>query len=149
MPSPALRPAQQRAGQHRLPRDATDAGIACDHRCPARRRAGLRNASMISAVDIWTFVHILLFVYWLGADLGVFIAAQAAKRSALTYPQRSIALQLALKVDIAPRLSFALMFAWPRTRRRQGLRGTRRVATGAGLGRLDRVGGFRDRHGAL
>jgi hypothetical protein len=66
---------------------------------------------MISAVDIWTFVHILLFVYWLGADLGVFVAAQAAKRSTLTYPQRSTALQLALKVDIAPRLSFALMFA--------------------------------------
>ena len=66
---------------------------------------------MISAVDVWTFVHILLFVYWLGADLGVFIAAQAAKRSTLTYPQRSTALQLALKVDIAPRLSFALMFA--------------------------------------
>jgi len=66
---------------------------------------------MISAVDIWTFVHILLFVYWLGADLGVFVAAQAAKRGTLTYPQRSIALQLALKVDIAPRLSFALMFA--------------------------------------
>jgi hypothetical protein len=66
---------------------------------------------MISAVDAWTFVHILLFVYWLGADLGVFVAAQAAKRSTLTYPQRSMALQLALKVDIAPRLSFALMFA--------------------------------------
>ena len=66
---------------------------------------------MISAVDVWTFVHILLFVYWLGADLGVFVAAQAAKRSTLSYPQRSTALQLALKVDIAPRLSFALMFA--------------------------------------
>jgi hypothetical protein len=66
---------------------------------------------MISAVDVWTFLHILLFVYWLGADLGVFVAAQAAKRSTLTYPQRSTALQLALKVDIAPRLSFALMFA--------------------------------------
>jgi hypothetical protein len=66
---------------------------------------------MVSAVDVWTFVHILLFVYWLGADLGVFVAARAARRSTLTYPQRSIALQLALKVDIAPRLSFALMFA--------------------------------------
>jgi len=65
---------------------------------------------MISAVDLWTFLHILLFVYWLGADLGVFLAAQAAKRSTLTYAQRAIALQLALKIDIAPRLSFALMF---------------------------------------
>ena len=64
---------------------------------------------MISAVDVWTFVHILLFVYWLGADLGVFVAAQAAKRSTLTYPQRSTALQLALKVDIAPRLERLLL----------------------------------------
>jgi hypothetical protein len=65
---------------------------------------------MISAIDIWTFIHLLLFVYWLGADLGVFVLAQAAKRTSLSYEQRSIALQMALKIDIAPRLAFALMF---------------------------------------
>lgn len=65
---------------------------------------------MISAVDAWTFVHILLFVYWLGADLGVFLAAQAAKRPTLACAQRTMALQLALKIDIAPRLAFAVMF---------------------------------------
>jgi len=90
---------------------------------------------MISAVDVWTFVHILLFVYWLGADLGVFVAAQAASASTLTYPQRSTALQLALKVEYRTaavvRTDVRLR---SRTRRGQGPRRARRVATRAGLG---------------
>ena len=65
---------------------------------------------MITDIDVWKFIHILLFVYWLGADLGVFLLARAARRSDLTFDQRSIALRMALKIDILPRLSFALMF---------------------------------------
>ncbi len=65
---------------------------------------------MITDVDVWTFVHILLFVYWLGADLGVFLLAKAAQRSELNYDQRVLALRMALKIDVMPRLSFALMF---------------------------------------
>jgi hypothetical protein len=65
---------------------------------------------LITDVDVWTFVHILLFVYWLGADLGVFLLAKAAQRSDLTFDQRVLALRMALKIDIMPRLSFALMF---------------------------------------
>ena len=65
---------------------------------------------MITDIDVWKFIHILLFVYWLGADLGVFLLARAAQRSNLTFDQRVIALRMALKIDILPRLSFALMF---------------------------------------
>jgi hypothetical protein len=65
---------------------------------------------LITDIDVWKFIHILLFVYWLGADLGVFLLARAARRSDLTFDQRSIALRMALKIDILPRLSFALMF---------------------------------------
>ena len=65
---------------------------------------------MITDIDVWKFIHILLFVYWLGADLGVFLLAKAAQRSDLTFDQRAISLQIALKIDILPRLSFALMF---------------------------------------
>ena len=65
---------------------------------------------MITDVDVWTFVHILLFVYWLGADLGVVLLAKAAQSSDLTYDQRVLALRMALKIDVMPRLSFALMF---------------------------------------
>ena len=65
---------------------------------------------MITDIDAWKFIHILLFVYWLGADLGVFLLAKAARRSDLTYDQRVLALRMAMKIDILPRLSFALMF---------------------------------------
>jgi uncharacterized membrane protein len=65
---------------------------------------------LITDIDAWKFIHILLFVYWLGADLGVFLLARAAERSDLTFDQRVIALRMALKIDIVPRLSFALMF---------------------------------------
>jgi hypothetical protein len=65
---------------------------------------------MISAIDLWKFVHILLFVYWLGADLGVFLLALTARRAELTFDQRAIALRMAMVIDVTPRLCFALMF---------------------------------------
>jgi len=65
---------------------------------------------LITDIDVWKFIHILLFVYWLGADLGVFLLAKAARRSDLTFDQRVISLRMAMKIDILPRLSFALMF---------------------------------------
>jgi len=65
---------------------------------------------LITDIDVWKFIHILLFVYWLGADLGVFMLARAARRSDLTFDQRAISLRMALKIDTMPRLSFALMF---------------------------------------
>jgi len=65
---------------------------------------------MITALDIWKFIHILLFVYWLGADLGVFLLARVARRSDLTFDQRTLALQMALVIDNTPRIAFALMF---------------------------------------
>ena len=65
---------------------------------------------MISAIDVWKFAHILLFVYWLGADLGVFLLALASKRSNLSFAERALALKMAMVIDVMPRLSFALMF---------------------------------------
>jgi len=59
---------------------------------------------------IWKFIHILLFVYWLGADLGVFILARTARRSDLSSDQRSVLLQVALTIDLTPRVAFILMF---------------------------------------
>jgi hypothetical protein len=65
---------------------------------------------MITALDNWKFIHILLFVYWLGADLGVFLLALAARRRDLTYDQRAFALKMTLVIDNTPRIAFALMF---------------------------------------
>lgn len=60
---------------------------------------------------VWVFLHLLLFVYWLGGDLGVFLLAKAAKRSSLSFAERAFALQMAVRIDLIPRLCFALM--WP------------------------------------
>ena len=56
------------------------------------------------------FVHVLLFVYWLGADLGVFVLARGAMNSAYSFEQRAVMLKFANYIDLTPRLSFALIF---------------------------------------
>jgi hypothetical protein len=60
--------------------------------------------------QLWVFVHILLFVYWLGGDLGVFLLAKAAKRPDLSFAERAFALRMAIMIDLVPRLCFAIMF---------------------------------------
>ncbi len=59
---------------------------------------------------LWVYVHILLFVYWLGGDLGVFILARAARRAELSFAERAYSLRMALVIDVTPRVCFALMF---------------------------------------
>ncbi len=61
--------------------------------------------------DILIFVHILLFVFWLGADLGVFLLATKVKDGTLSYDQRALLLKMALTIDLTPRVAFVLMFA--------------------------------------
>lgn len=60
--------------------------------------------------NLWVFIHILLFVYWLGADLGVFLLARIAKVATLSFAERALALKMALVIDTTPRICFALMF---------------------------------------
>ena len=59
---------------------------------------------------IWVFLHVMLLVYWLGGDLGVFLLAKAAKRPDLSFAERAFALQMAVRIDLIPRLCFTLMF---------------------------------------
>ncbi len=63
----------------------------------------------MTAHSLWVFAHILLLVYWLGADLGVFLLARAAKRTDLSFAERVFALKMAVTIDITPRMCFALM----------------------------------------
>ena len=60
--------------------------------------------------QIWVYLHIMLFVYWLGADLGVFLLAKAARRPDLSFAERAFALRMAVMIDLVPRLCFAVMF---------------------------------------
>lgn len=59
--------------------------------------------------QVWVFAHIMLLVYWLGADVGVFVLARMSKNAALSVETRAKLLEGAMIVDQLPRLCFALM----------------------------------------
>ena len=59
--------------------------------------------------ETWKLVHILLFVYWLGADLGVLLLAKRVKDASLDLEQRLLLLEMATLIDLLPRLCFAAM----------------------------------------
>jgi hypothetical protein len=56
------------------------------------------------------YAHLLLFVLWLGADVGVFLLGQHfRKRYVYTLDQRLALLKLLVIVDMTPRTAWALM----------------------------------------
>jgi hypothetical protein len=65
---------------------------------------------MSLAYPTLVFVHLLLFVLWLGADVGVFVLGQHfRKRSVYTLDQRLALLKLLVEIDMVPRTAWALM----------------------------------------
>lgn len=62
------------------------------------------------AYPTMVYVHLLLFVLWLGADVGVFLAGQHfRKRHLYTLDQRIALLKLLVLIDMTPRSAWALM----------------------------------------
>ena len=57
----------------------------------------------------WQFAHLLLFVFWLGADVGVWLSMWFVRDARLPYATRVTIVRLAFYIDLAPRFSFALM----------------------------------------
>lgn len=56
------------------------------------------------------YFHLILFVLWLGADVGVFLAGQHfRKRHLYTLDQRIALLKLLVLIDMTPRSAWALM----------------------------------------
>ncbi|MEZ5499679.1 MAG: hypothetical protein R3E77_09655 [Steroidobacteraceae bacterium] len=64
---------------------------------------------MISTYNALQYLHIVLFAYWLGGDLGVFLAARRVAQTDLTLDERLRFLQLLLATDMAPRTALVLM----------------------------------------
>ena len=66
------------------------------------------------------FVHVVLFAYWLGADLGVFLAGGVMSRPGLAVPERNRIRALLMDIDLLPRLAlfgmlpvgFQMSLAW-------------------------------------
>lgn len=51
------------------------------------------------------FAHVLLFAYWLGADLGVFLAGGVMSKPGLAVPERNRIRSLLMDIDLAPRIA--------------------------------------------
>lgn len=67
---------------------------------------------MITLLGILTFFHILLFVFWLGGDLGVAILGDHfRKRDTYSLQERMTILKLLVINDLGPRYAWALMIA--------------------------------------
>lgn len=60
---------------------------------------------------VWGLLHILIFVYWLGGDLGAFYASRLVVDPDRPPAGRVAAATILLNVDMAPRM--ALIFAFP------------------------------------
>ncbi len=58
-----------------------------------------------------TFLHLLVFAYWLGGDLGVFYLSRTVTDEAATIEQRQFAVSKLLALDLMPR--FALLMTLP------------------------------------
>lgn len=63
----------------------------------------------ISSHDLWLYVHILLFVFWLGADTGVYMTMIFIKNRKLSMETRLTLIRFGFLIDMFPRVTFALM----------------------------------------
>lgn len=58
---------------------------------------------------LMAFFHALLFCYWLGADLGVFISSRVARRQGLSPEARTAVRDAGALIDMGPRTAMVLM----------------------------------------
>ena len=59
---------------------------------------------------ILKFAHILAFVYWLGGDLGTFLASRYVVSREPSPEARAVALKIMLACDMGPKLAMPLIF---------------------------------------
>lgn len=78
--------------------------------CRYGRITRLGEATMdIDIQNVLIFVHVLLFGYWLGSDLGVFFCDSQLTREDLSLDERLRVRKIRRKVDMAPRTCVAVI----------------------------------------
>ncbi len=65
----------------------------------------------MEAHDFWLFLHLLTFVYWMGADLGVFYSSRFVINSSYQPATRALLLKTLAWLDMVPR--YALLLTLP------------------------------------
>lgn len=59
---------------------------------------------------LFKFAHIIALVYWLGGDLGTFLASREVVKRELSPQARQVALRIMLACDMGPKLAMPLIF---------------------------------------
>lgn len=75
---------------------------------------------MPDSYELMRFAHVVLFAYWLGADLGVFLAGGVMSRPGLPAAERNRVRAILMDIDLAPRIAligmlpvgFQLALSW-------------------------------------
>jgi hypothetical protein len=57
----------------------------------------------MTSYDGWNYLHILMFVFWIGTDLGVFLSAKKATDPKLPFDARLMLMHWALRIELLPR----------------------------------------------
>lgn len=63
----------------------------------------------MDSYQILLYLHVLMFVYWLGADLGVFTLALALRNPEYSVEQRVLLMRMSLLIDMTPRAAMAFI----------------------------------------
>ncbi|MCY3988074.1 MAG: hypothetical protein OXF94_05710, partial [Gammaproteobacteria bacterium] len=58
---------------------------------------------------IWLILHLVLFAYWLGGDIGVFYSTRMILNRSNTPDQRFMASRIMMWIDLLPRLCLSMM----------------------------------------
>lgn len=64
----------------------------------------------MDSYSLWVFAHVLILVFWLGTDVGVFLAAKLSERSDFSVETRTTVLKLGMVLDRLPRSALTLIF---------------------------------------
>jgi len=57
----------------------------------------------MSEFDFWKYLHILMFVFWIGTDLAVFLSAKKSTDPKLSIETRFLLMHIALRIELLPR----------------------------------------------
>jgi hypothetical protein len=82
------------------------------HSCATLHRSTYHSTELddadMTSHSIWVYIHIMLVVFSLGPDIGVFSASVYAKNARLAVEARASLMNLGAFLDLFPRTSFAL-----------------------------------------
>lgn len=62
----------------------------------------------MTSIEAWKYLHVLMFVFWVGTDMGVMLSARKSTDSRLTLETRLILLKMALVIELLPRTMWAM-----------------------------------------